>query len=94
MAQIREVAEGRAALSGLGGAGKTQTAVEYAHRYLDEYAYTLWAIADSRDSIVSGYVKMATLLELPEADAQEQMLAFGRLSNAGSARTRGWLLSV
>jgi tetratricopeptide (TPR) repeat protein len=95
LAQLREalVAQGRAALSGLGGAGKTQTAVEYAHRYFDEYAYTLWAIADLRDSIVSGYVKLATLLELPEGDAQEQMLAVEAVKRwLGSHK--GWLLML
>ena len=48
------VERGRAVLSGLGGVGKTQTAVEYAHRHLDEYVCTLWATADSREAIISG----------------------------------------
>ena len=38
-------ARGRAALSGLGGVGKTQTAVEYAHRRSDAYACKFWATA-------------------------------------------------
>src|SRR6266404_3169279 len=46
----------RAALSGLGGVGKTQTALEYAHRHLDEYDYTFWTTANSREALLSGYV--------------------------------------
>ena len=36
------------AISGLGGIGKTQTAVEYAYRYRDEYEAVLWLNAESR----------------------------------------------
>src|SRR5262249_49437551 len=35
------------ALAGLGGIGKTQTAVEFAHRHSDGYRAVLWARAES-----------------------------------------------
>jgi hypothetical protein len=53
----------------LSGMGKTQIAVEYAHRHLDEYVYTLWSNAHSREALVSGYVTIAGLSKLPEADS-------------------------
>jgi hypothetical protein len=37
-------------LSGMGGIGKTQTALEYAYLYKDEYHTVLWAKADSPQS--------------------------------------------
>src|SRR5262249_27943440 len=39
---------GTAALAGLGGVGKTQTAVEYAYQYRDSYGAVFWAEAESR----------------------------------------------
>jgi tetratricopeptide (TPR) repeat protein len=60
-------------LSGLGGIGKTQTAIEYAYRYREEYAAVFWARADSRETLVSDYVALARLLGLPGQDAAEQM---------------------
>jgi predicted ATPase len=53
MVQLHEalVAQGRGALSGLGGVGKTQVAVEYTHRHFDEYAYILWANAHSHEML-------------------------------------------
>jgi hypothetical protein len=93
LAQLREAlaAQGRAALSGLGGVGKTQAALEYAHRHLDEFAYTLWATADSREALVSSYVTIAGLLKLPEFTAKEQTLPVNAVQRwLGSQE--GWLL--
>ena len=59
------------AMSGLGGIGKTQAAVEYAYRYRDEYRAVLWSGAEARDALVSGFAAVARLLELPERDEQD-----------------------
>ncbi len=36
----------RASLTGLGGVGKTQLSIEYAHRYADSYGHLLWVDAE------------------------------------------------
>jgi tetratricopeptide (TPR) repeat protein len=85
--QLQKVlaSQGRAAISGLGGVGKTQTAVEYAHWRLNEYSYIFWIVADSREALVSGYVKIANLLKLPEAGAGDQ--------EAAAEAAKRWLTS-
>ncbi|HYX50458.1 MAG TPA: TIR domain-containing protein, partial [Ktedonobacteraceae bacterium] len=60
------------AISGLGGIGKTQTAVEYAYRYQHDYQAVLWATAATRISLLADYVKFAGLLGLSEHATQEQ----------------------
>jgi len=40
------------AINGLGGIGKTQLAVEYAHRYRAAYTAVLWFGADSQESLL------------------------------------------
>ena len=73
LAQLQEAlaAHGRAVLSGLGGIGKTQASVEYAQQHLTEYAYAFWAKADLRESLISGYMRIAELLKLPELKASD-----------------------
>ena len=60
------------AISGLGGVGKTQIAVEYAYRYRDDYRYILWVRAATRDILTSDFVALADMLRLPEKDEQDQ----------------------
>ncbi len=60
------------AISGLGGIGKTQIAIEYAYRYRDEYQAILWVTASSREAFTVEFVKLAALLDLPEQFEQDQ----------------------
>lgn len=60
------------AISGLGGIGKTQTAIEYAYRFRDDYAAVLWIRAETTDLLVSDYLIIAALLNLSERNEQDQ----------------------
>src|SRR5436305_3311825 len=60
------------AISGLGGVGKTQLAVEYAYRFYQDYQAVLWAHAENVEVLNSSYAEIATLLKLPVKDAQDQ----------------------
>lgn len=60
------------ALTGLGGVGKTQTAVEYAYRYHHIYKTVLWVKADSPELLHSDFATLADLLNLPEKQEQDQ----------------------
>jgi tetratricopeptide (TPR) repeat protein len=63
-------------ISGLGGIGKTQIAVEYAHRYGEQYEAVLWIQADSQEVAMVGLLRLATeVLVLPEQQEAEQQIA-------------------
>jgi tetratricopeptide (TPR) repeat protein len=59
------------AISGLGGIGKTQCAVEYAYRSHPNYQAVLWVLAETRESLTTGFVVVAGFLNLPQRDAQD-----------------------
>lgn len=59
-------------ISGLGGIGKTQTALEYVYRYGTNYDAVFWVRANSTATLISGFMDLATLLQLPERNEQDQ----------------------
>src|SRR5205809_7461251 len=59
-------------ISGLGGIGKTQTALEYAYRYRSDYDAVFWVRADSTLALTSSLVELARVLKLPERNEQNQ----------------------
>ena len=59
------------AISGLGGIGKTQIALEYAYRYQHEYTSVLWLNAQSPENLLTEYITLADLLHLPQPEKDE-----------------------
>jgi len=63
----------RAALSGLGGVGKTQTAIEYAVRHRVHYPDgVFWSNAETTSGLTSGFVEIAKTLRLAAAASSDQ----------------------
>ncbi|HLY02773.1 MAG TPA: tetratricopeptide repeat protein [Candidatus Cybelea sp.] len=75
LARLRQqlVERHRAALSGLGGAGKTQCAIEYAARHCAGYpGGVFWVNAETLGGLTSGFVAIAAALSLPSAESNDQ----------------------
>ncbi len=79
------------AISGLGGIGKTQIAVEYAYQYGQDYQAVLWSRAETQEALVSGYVEIAQHLNLPQKDEQDQALVVKAVLHWFKTQ-RQWLL--
>src|SRR5258708_5104200 len=79
------------AISGLGGIGKTETALEYAYRYRDDYQTALWVNAATRETLLTDFLTIATLLRLPEHEEQDQDIVVTAVKD-WFARHTGWLL--
>jgi hypothetical protein len=78
-------------ISGLGGIGKTQAALEYAYRYCTEYDAVFWVRAHSTITLTSSFVDLAHLLSLPERNERDQHVIVNAVLNWLRSHT-GWLL--
>ncbi len=79
------------ALSGLGGVGKTQLAIEYAYRYRSAYQAVLWVPADSPLMLLADFGNLAQVLHLAGKDEQDQQQAIKAVQR-WLAEQGSWLL--
>lgn len=79
------------AISGLGGMGKTQSALEYAYRFREEYQAVLWARAETSEVLIADLMNIAEVLALPEHKDPEQPRVVKAVKRWLSQHT-GWLL--
>jgi tetratricopeptide (TPR) repeat protein len=79
------------ALSGLGGIGKTQTAVEYAYRHAGDYEVVWWVRAEDPATLAGDFAALAQELKLPESSVADQGLVIAA-ARRWLERNSGWLV--
>jgi hypothetical protein len=80
------------AISGLGGIGKTQLAIEYAYRYAADYQVVWWIRAEKPDSRNADIRELAAALELQVASDDADAAIVARAVQRWLDRNDGWLL--
>lgn len=81
----------RQAISGLGGIGKTQVAIEYVYRNLEHYAAIFWIRSRTAAEIQASFWDIAKTLTLPEKDAEQPEKTIRAVKEWLEANDR-WLL--
>ena len=79
------------ALHGLGGVGKTQIALEYAYQHAMEYSAIFWLGAETEEQIVSSFLRVAEVLQLPEREEKDQQRVVAAVQHWLSTH-RQWLV--
>jgi tetratricopeptide (TPR) repeat protein len=79
------------ALTGPAGSGKTQLALAYAYHYHDDYQATFWIKADSHEQLVTDFMSIAEMLELPERIGEDQDAVIAAVKHWFNSHDK-WLL--
>jgi hypothetical protein len=80
-----------AALYGLGGIGKSQTALEYAWRHEARFNVTWWVRAEQQETLVSDLAELASTLKL-SGPSETDIPAMAKSAIRWLASNPGWLL--
>ncbi len=79
------------AITGLGGVGKTQLALEYAYNHLDDYQVIWWVRSEDTATLAADYANLAAKLALPEKTSQDQSTIISAV-RSWLEQNDGWLL--
>ena len=78
------------AIAGLGGVGKTQVALEYAYRHIDEYEYIWWVNA-AEDTILASFYSFAKDRKIISEEAKEEASTIIKAVRDWMLRHDNWL---
>lgn len=78
-------------ITGMGGVGKTQAAVEYSHRHADNFDVVWWLRCEHSATLANDFAALAEPLDLPEKDAPNQQAAIDAVRRWLEGHDR-WLL--
>jgi len=81
----------RRILSGLGGKGKSQIALEYAYRYRSDYRFIWWLPSEEPAALKASYADLYRQLDLPEKDIPDLSAALAAVK-AWLEENSGWLI--
>src|SRR5438046_3066350 len=79
-------------LYGLGGIGKTQMAIEYAHRHRKDYAFIWWMPAEERTPVELLFARLAARLDLKVAEGKN-LDTIRHVLRRQLAQRNDWLLT-
>jgi tetratricopeptide (TPR) repeat protein len=86
-----EPAGWKQAVTGMGGVGKTQIALEYIYRHMAEYQIIWWIRSEELATMAADYASLAKPLDLSEKDSADQ-LEIVRAVKSWLEHNSSWLL--